>query len=430
MKILYVAARDLLSPDSPRAASIAMRITLLSREHEVHVAFAPDQPRTPLEVRRAMPGIASYTLLQAPNGGKLLSRMLHAVARRLPYQVASCFGDDNIRLLSSLAAKWDVDSVFYDTVRCLLVRRAIKDRTGRKHILDADDLFSLRYADLACSSERSAFLGNFARRVPATLIPLARHLSFFILRREARLMKRVEVVLPALFDHLVFVSDVEAERLRQATGRANISGIYQFIPGILEKSSGAPTGPGSNGDVYFLGNFLSPANLASIKLIANEVWPLVRAKVPGAKLHVVGGHMPAALQQHISAQDISFTGYVADLDTAIANFGILLSPMGHGTGIKTKIVEAMWRGKAVVTNGAGIRGLRVVPGRHCLIAETAEGLAAHTIALLKDPDLRSQIGHGARDCIVQSFEPLRLIGEWESVIGSEPASQETVRGAA
>src|SRR5215510_8106141 len=105
MKILYIAARDLLSADSPRAASITMRITLLARQHEVHVAFPPDEPRTDLDIRRAMPGIASCTLLEVPKGAKLAGCVLDAFARRLPFQVASCFGDDNIQLLSALVRR-------------------------------------------------------------------------------------------------------------------------------------------------------------------------------------------------------------------------------------------------------------------------------------------------------------------------------------
>lgn len=416
MKILYIAARDLLSPDSPRAASIVMRINLLSKQHDVYVVFSQDEPRAESEIRRTMPGIVSYTLLRTPAGSNLFERILYAFAKRLPFQVASCFDSGNIQVISALAANTKFDAIFYDTVRSLLVRQAMPVQRGRKDVLDADDLFSLRYSDLARSSERSAFLGNFARRVPAAFVPLARRLSFWILRREARCMRRLEMTIPGLFDHVVFVSDVEAQRLRDATGRKNISAIYQFIPGIIEKSTAAPTGPGSNVDVYFLGNFLSPANLASIKLIAGQVWPLVRAQVPNARLHVVGGHMPAALRNRLEGEGILFAGYVADLDSIIKDFGILLSPMGHGTGIKTKIVEAMWRGKAVVTNSAGIRGLRVVPGEHCLVSESPEDLARYTISLLKDAGLRAEIGRSARECIVQSFEPHGLIREWQSVI--------------
>src|SRR5215471_13824519 len=186
MKILYIASRDLLAEDSPRVAGIVIRLNLLASRHELHIAFSPDRPRSDDEVRKAIPRVASHMRLRAPAGTKLFGRVISAVKDGVPLQTASCFEAKDIRKLASFVTQQDFDAIIYDTVRTLPARRGVPERKGRIHILDADDLFSIRYRELARSKERGAFLGNYARRVPASFVPLARLLSAPILRREAR----------------------------------------------------------------------------------------------------------------------------------------------------------------------------------------------------------------------------------------------------
>src|SRR5262245_17102798 len=173
MRILYISTRDLLCSDSQRVAGIVIRLNLLAKKHELHVVWCEDEPRSDIQIRKVIPQISSHLCIRAPAGPRLLGRIAFALRNGLPLQVAACFDRDNVQAIAAFAAKTKFDVIIYDTIRTLLVRRAMPSQPGQIHILDADDLFSIRYRDLARSNERGAFLGNFTRRVPSALVPLA-----------------------------------------------------------------------------------------------------------------------------------------------------------------------------------------------------------------------------------------------------------------
>ena len=71
-------------------------------------------------------------------------------------------------------------------------------------------------------------------------------------------------------------------------------------------------------------------------------------------------------------------------------------PLRVGSGTRLKTFEAMALGRPVVSTTLGVEGLAVVPGEHCLIADTAETFGAEIIRLLADAQLRSRLAASAR----------------------------------
>ena len=61
-----------------------------------------------------------------------------------------------------------------------------------------------------------------------------------------------------------------------------------------------------------------------------------------------------------------------------------------------KILEAFGAGRPVVSTTLGAEGIEAEPGRHLLIADTAEGLADAVAGLLRDPARCQALAHEAR----------------------------------
>ena len=76
-----------------------------------------------------------------------------------------------------------------------------------------------------------------------------------------------------------------------------------------------------------------------------------------------------------------------DVATELSRHRAFVAPMVEGTGVKTKVLEAMAAGLPVVTTSAGVRGLSVEDGVHCLVADTGEEFLERLEQLARDPEL-------------------------------------------
>jgi glycosyltransferase involved in cell wall biosynthesis len=71
--------------------------------------------------------------------------------------------------------------------------------------------------------------------------------------------------------------------------------------------------------------------------------------------------------------------------------------------MRIKLLEAMARGKAVITTSLGAEGLRAQHNVHLLIEDSAEDFAAALDLLCSDLELRSRIGNAASAHARQTF---------------------------
>jgi glycosyltransferase involved in cell wall biosynthesis len=71
--------------------------------------------------------------------------------------------------------------------------------------------------------------------------------------------------------------------------------------------------------------------------------------------------------------------------------------------MRIKLLEAMARGKAIVTTSLGAEGLRAQHNVHLLLADSAEDFAAALDLLWSNLELRSRIGNAAAAHARQTF---------------------------
>ncbi|MCU0865892.1 MAG: glycosyltransferase [Planctomycetes bacterium] len=140
----------------------------------------------------------------------------------------------------------------------------------------------------------------------------------------------------------------------------------------------------------FLGDYRHGPNAPAARRLATEVWPLVRAGQPAAELWLAGPN-EAAIADLASRPGVRVLGYQADLKQLFGGVRLLLAPLWSGAGFRVKAATALAHGVPVVSNALGSRGLE---GAGCGIAasETIEGLAAATLAWLRDPVAAARAG--------------------------------------
>lgn len=163
----------------------------------------------------------------------------------------------------------------------------------------------------------------------------------------------------------------------------------------------------SAGDLLFVGGFRHPPNESAVLWFAREVLPLVRARAPGARLVLAGGHPTAAIKA-LPADAVRVLGRLNDEDLATAYrcARVCLAPMLWGAGVKGKLIEALAWGVPVVSTPVGAEGVEGIEGP-VAVATSPQDFAAAVIELLRDDALWRARRLAGLELVARSFSTER-----------------------
>lgn len=150
----------------------------------------------------------------------------------------------------------------------------------------------------------------------------------------------------------------------------------------------------------------SGANREGIAWFLQHAWPLVRAAIPDAELHVCG---PICNGFSTDAPGVVLRGYVDSLAAEYEQAAVVLVPLLCGSGVKIKLMEALAHGKACVTTPIGVEGMPAL--EPCVLcAGTPEEFSRHVVLLLNDDHARRQLETRALATIKEKFSPAACYG--------------------
>ena len=146
--------------------------------------------------------------------------------------------------------------------------------------------------------------------------------------------------------------------------------------------------------VLFVGNYEYAPNLDAALLLARAIMPAVRARIPDAKLWLVGNGPPDELRA-LADELVIVYGRVDDVRPYLAQAAVFACPLRFGAGIKNKVLEALAMECPVVATPLSIDGIGVQSGHDVLLAQSHT--FAHTLgAALQDYDATGEIGQRGR----------------------------------
>lgn len=234
-----------------------------------------------------------------------------------------------------------------------------------------------------------------------------------VLRAEAwRYRRHVTRMLPR-FHTAIAVSTLEAEELR-ALGAPRV----ELIPTGVDTRELRPAPEAADPPrLLFTGTMSYGPNHQGILWFAREVWPLVRERVPDARLDVVGKDPPGDVRSLDGKEAVTVHGFVDSMAPFFAQARAVVVPILAGAGIRVKIIEAMAAGRAVVSTSLGCEGLAgLEPGRHLLVADREADFADSAARLLLEPDLRHGLAEEARRLAEEAYDWRALGEQLESVL--------------
>jgi glycosyltransferase involved in cell wall biosynthesis len=140
--------------------------------------------------------------------------------------------------------------------------------------------------------------------------------------------------------------------------------------------------------LVYLGNFGYEPNVQAVRSLLDQVMPVVAEHVPDVTLTIVGADPPQWLSDLVARRPwLAVTGRVPQVAPYLDAADLVVLPLWVGGGVKVKVLEALRRGRCVVTTPVGAQGLGGLASDALVVRPTLWELTASVIHLLRQPNL-------------------------------------------
>ena len=368
--------------------------------------------------------VTKFVPLPANSGGKLRSL---AVLRRLAEVgevVLCCFADDTGDAAELRSQGVDVRTVPWRPDLCHVVKGIAKTGSGsagrfwdqrladevRRALREAPtDLLQVEYSQLApylrlgAARTRVLDFHNIESSLALSYARSSRTPRARLARLESLLLRRLERRAAADADLVTVVSEQDRERM------PGVPRELLVCPNGWDPTTALP--PASTPTAVFVALMSWQPNVDGAVWLGREVWPLVRADMPEARLALVGRE-PAAAVRDLAASDIEVTGTVPDVRPYLSSARVALAPLRSGGGTRLKVLEALDAGRPLVATSVGIDGLTDLVGRGVVVADEPAEFAKQITELLRDPARAEAEGAAGAEAVRESYSWDRVLRPW------------------
>jgi GT2 family glycosyltransferase/glycosyltransferase involved in cell wall biosynthesis len=212
-------------------------------------------------------------------------------------------------------------------------------------------------------------------------------------------------------DATIVVSESDASEIRLLYPEVKTF----VIPTINEIAEDVAPPAGREG-ILFVGSFNHPPNRDAARMLATEIFPLLRKEHPNLTLTIVGSNPTPEALDYRRLPGVVHVGYVEDIRPLFQQARCMVAPLTWGAGVKGKITHSLASGLPVVTTQIGIEGLNCTHGEHALIGASGEEMIIHVSRVLADDKLWRQLSECGQKLASEDFSERRLIRELRRII--------------
>jgi ubiquinone/menaquinone biosynthesis C-methylase UbiE/glycosyltransferase involved in cell wall biosynthesis len=166
-------------------------------------------------------------------------------------------------------------------------------------------------------------------------------------------------------DATIVLSDVEETLLRRWVPTAQIATI-PFPREVPGRSAPFDARDG----VLFVGGFAHQPNVDAILWFVANVWPIVRERMPHARLTIVGSNPTDEVMRLANeSTGIVVLGFVKDIAPLLTACRVTIAPLRYGAGIKGKVAMSLINGVPCVATSIATEGMQLEHGVEVLGAD-------------------------------------------------------------
>lgn len=359
-RLLYVASRWPWPVESGRKRMIDQALSMAAEHFDVELAAFVGRCE---KVEQSGPRTGH--LLTRPSVGEIALNCMRHPAR--PLQTNLFASHAAAARLRVILEDQQPDVVILDMLRLAPYGRIVRQVVPEARlVLDLDDLLSRRYRQMR-SRRENGILGAFTAGMPGPVQALARLAPLPILAFEENAVKRAERHAVHENDAVMMVSEHEADVLRKLTEGADI----HAVPPAVVPAFAPRRDFGAGVRFVFLGNEHYRPNAEALGLLE----PIARDVLKGASVvRPVSFVSCGRRDEMLETPSIERHGFVDSLDDFLGADTVMVAPIMTGTGIKTKVLDAMARGVPVIGLPKAFEGLDVVANKHVIQCDDLDAL--------------------------------------------------------
>lgn len=387
MKLLFISPFNCVPPNSGNKNLTFNLLKYLTTKISVDLIVLEDtanmNPTTKQSIEEEFPDLNSIRVIEKPTGAARYKRQFSYLLQGYHPALGRYSSSELVDLLRKANAERAYDVVHFDMVHVAPYRAWIPDTPA---LLVASDAYSLATA--------------------RAIALYTRQLAKLRGRLEYRLIRHFERAVYPTFDVVATVSEVDADYLEKA-----VKGVHVSVIGI------------GLGDEFRLRRIRHLDSLGSNtsrilcagsldhEIVADGVCEFLEAVAQHdfadeilSRITIIGRNphnsLRRTLQRHPTVRHVP---YVEDYAAYLDQDWIYVYPQRCGSGLQTKLQQAMAQGLPTVGFTPSYAGLRVTPGVHAIACDTMEAIVKAVIVFSKDPKLRHEIGAHAASHIRKEF---------------------------
>ena len=253
-------------------------------------------------------------------------------------------------------------------------------------LLDTEDLHSLRHARYKILKQSQKQANNETAR--QGVAPVLAGTAELYAQMAGEDMAQREISAIFRCDLTVMISQFEIELLTEYFSVPKQ--LLHYCPFLSVQPLEQKAYPGFNERQHFIsiGNFRHEPNWDAVLYLKHAIWPLIRAQLPQAELHIYGAYPPPkATQLHNPKQGFCVKGWADDALAVMQQARVCLAPLRFGAGIKGKLMDAMRCGTPSVTTNIGAESMCGNLPWGGLIENEAQAIADAAVKLYSDETL-------------------------------------------
>lgn len=300
--------------------------------------------------------------------------------------------------------------------------------SGSVDVIHADQLTMAQFAFpfIASNGNKPALVFDAHNAVWKITERMKQNAPFYLkipLALETKRIKRYEGKIVADFNATLAVADPDRLALMDAFHENGSNGVVPIsvIPIAVDTRQILPVQRVENSlNILTMGTLYYPPNADGIRWFIQQVFPLVRQKVPGVKLTIVGKNPPRDFLKLASDENsgIITTGFVPDLDPYFAESALMVVPVRAGGGMRVRILEGFARAMPVITTTVGLEGIDARPGVDVMVEDSPEDFALSVVNLLRDNGLQHQLSVNGRRLVEEKYDWQVVLEDLDKIYNS------------